>query len=255
MSIALTDPKILAAIGTTGLLALAALFVFAQAPNPAAPPELSLDAALSMPPPTAPQGEAAPPDEASAQPKGVRNQPGGQGGTAGRTAQTPQDAEEPARRSPAPAGASGARARSAPMVESQPQGEKGYRIRFASVGAVRGLQSDAHLRLVVETPTGGRYWAPIEPNDAGASSSRLRTIDDREWKQLLGRDRVQRLVNDGDLRSALGYELDGYTFFAVLEAPMIEAIQDAAQLADADVHQSVLLIERGPKVNVALARR
>lgn len=255
------DRKTLIRAGQAGGAALAvvlvvAAFVGLQAPEEALPPiatPLSLPSAAVAPAALPPPPKSEPPAE---EPEDAHVQPTQSASAPSKPAQVrpPPErmvAKTPPKRAERPV----ARVTSTPAPPPEPfltqTYEDGLRVKFKTVDDLTALIAEAHVDVVLEYPDGARYMLP---KDLDFSKVTFR-IPDAVFAAYVAEGSVSELVPNATLMDRLELHQSNVRFLAIMDANLRASVASAARRAEVDPRRSVLLIEAGPKVSVALARR
>jgi len=236
-----------------GVLLLVALFVSVQAP---AEERAVIEPPIALPP----LADAAPmdePDEAEEE-KPAKEQPAertepaksaASASSSGASAPPPvkKAAPPPARVTPATPPASTDAAR----VASQPLDSKSLRVKFRTVEDLASLIEDAHVEIVLEYPDGARF---LLPRDFDLETITFR-IPEPLFSGWVDEGRVSELIPNRELLNRLEVHQDDLRYLAVLDAGLRDSVEAEALRAQVNPQRSVLMIEQGPKVSVALARK
>ncbi len=145
-----------------------------------------------------------------------------------------------------------------PVVTSPPQPdfstrtiEDGFKVKFASIDALASLVADDHVTVVIEYPDGVRFLLPRDLDDRTVSFE----LPEKSFLAWVAAGSVSELVPNQALLDRLEVHQDDVRYLAVLDDELRAQVAQAAVDARVDPHRSVLLIEEGPHVTVALARR
>ena len=129
--------------------------------------------------------------------------------------------------------------------------DDGFKVKFASIDALAGLVADDHVTVVIEYPDGVRFLLPRDLDDRTVSFE----LPEQTFMGWVAAGSVSELVPNRALLDRLEVHQDDVRYLAVLDDELRAMVAQAAVDARVDPHRSVLLIEEGPLVTVALARR
>jgi hypothetical protein len=255
------DRKTLTRAGVAGgvslaLLLLVILFVGVQAPEASAPaaepPPIAL-AGVGEEPPATPEEESAESAASAAAPEEKKAEAPAEAAkkTSSMTIASSSAPKAAAPAAPARAQVSPQPAPAARSYSGTPVGDEGLKVKFKTVADLAALVADSHVDIVLEYPDGSRYMLP---RDLDLRAITFRVPDDH-FMGWVSEGRVSELVPNQELMDHLGVHQSQLRYLAVLDSRLVGAIEAEARAAQVNPRRSVLLVERGPEVSVALARR
>jgi len=235
---------------------LVTAFVSLQAPAEPPPQAAAAAPPIALPPleapPEAPAAAAeAPPAQAEEAQAKAKAPPKAPAQSASRAAKRPPAKAEAAARVTTRRAATPPAPSPAPTFSTVPVSGEGLRVRFKTVDDLVALVGEAHVDIVLEYADGARY---LLPRDLSTGAITFR-VNDELFDSWLDAGRVTELIPNPELMQQLEFHQDRLRFLAVMDDALIASVLAEAARARVNPQRSVLMIEQGPRVSVALARR